>query len=594
MSASSNSKVLALSKLVTAVDSFLVDVSCVGASSETREAVQRAASCFIEKSISVHEFIRRATISLKRHPNLARKLDVFLQASGERLEVVVNELATVELIVIHGPEGGHIYPVSDTIQVPLISNTATLRALLDKDTFEHDFTNATSSSSWAGAVAELLQDELKRSSLDMVRSAKCLRHLRRLAAQKGILPPSFFLHNVVRDGPHPVFGGGFADVYKGKLDEKVVCLKALRFFVERPEMAQKLLNDCCREALVWKQLNHPNVLPFLGVNVDLFAPSFCLVSPWMSNGNLMQFLQRNPDFDRRNAITDIAAAMEYLHGYSPPIVHADIRGANVLVRDDLRCCLADFGLSSVTTSFTLTSSTGNGGSIRWLAPEFFMISVDGDENRSKSTSRDTYAFACTILEVYTGQPPFPQYKFDPPVMYDVLAGKRPPRPPRLSNELWMLVESCWQQDPARRPSAQAIMRFLRMASSDVAASEILVPESSLPPSDSQLVQRDLNLEKLLPAIPKSRVDEERPDSPTTKSGDTDDDVNISLPFNFQHNIHVDEDFVGLPPSWTVSLMDYGFSEDEIAAIHSRRSPASNRPFLWQSTAPRPSENHLRF
>ncbi|KAJ7598719.1 kinase-like domain-containing protein [Mycena floridula] len=166
------------------------------------------------------------------------------------------------------------------------------------------------------------------SSLDAVHRTKCLRHLRRLALQKGILPPSFFLHDVIRDGLHPVSGGGFADVYKGKLNGDVVCLKALRFFVERSEMAQKLLNDCCREALVWKQLNHPNVLPFLGVNVELFAPSFCLVSPWMSNGNLMQFLDRHPDFDRRSAITDIAAAMQYLHEYSPSIVHADIRGVS--------------------------------------------------------------------------------------------------------------------------------------------------------------------------------------------------------------------------------------------------------------------------
>ncbi|KAJ7583148.1 kinase-like domain-containing protein, partial [Mycena floridula] len=192
------------------------------------------------------------------------------------------------------------------------------------------------------------------------------------------------------------------DVYKGKLNDAVVCLKVLRFFVERPEMARELLIDCCREALVWKQLNHPNVLPFLGVNVELFAPSFCLVSPWMSNGNLLQFLHRNPDFDRRNAITDIAAAMQYLHEYSPPIVHADIRCANVLVDSDLRCRLADFGLSSISASFTLTnSSSGNGkGSTRWLAPEFFTA---GDANQFKSMPRDIYAFACTILEVVASQ-----------------------------------------------------------------------------------------------------------------------------------------------------------------------------------------------
>ncbi|KAJ7584946.1 hypothetical protein C8J56DRAFT_1053351 [Mycena floridula] len=498
----SSSPVMTGSELVAVVDGFLADVSCEAKiGREIVDVVNTVTEdCFFQKSISVHQFIQRATASLKYYPNLARKLDSFLHFSGERLELIVNETGMVELVVIHGPQGGQIYSLSDSSEVPAISNTITLRALLEEETVETHLTNATSSSSWARAVAELLQDELesKRSSLDMVHAAKCLRHLRRLAAQRGILPPSFFLHNVIRDGLHPVFGGGFADVYKGKLNGEAVCLKALRFFVERPEMAQTLLSDCCREALVWKQLNHPNVLPFLGVNVDLFAPSFCLVSPWMSNGNLMQFLQRNPDFDRRNAITDIAAAMQYLHDYSPPIVHADIRGANVLVSDDLRCCLADFGLSSISVSFTPTISySGNGkGSTRWLAPELFLMSEE-DKNYMKSTSRDIYAFACTILEVYTGQPPFSHHKFDAPVMHDVLAGRRPPRPSGLSEELWTLTESCWRQDPARRPSAHSVMQFLRK--------EFEVPSQSVADMENMPVMRNLkshlNLQKMLPPLP---------------------------------------------------------------------------------------------
>ncbi|KAJ7131480.1 kinase-like domain-containing protein [Mycena epipterygia] len=43
-----------------------------------------------------------------------------------------------------------------------------------------------------------------------------------------------------------------------------------------------------------------------------------------------------------------------------------------------------------------------------------------------------------------------------------------------------------------------------------------------------------------------------------------------MPWNFQHYVHVDEGFVGLPPSWTTSLQEAGFSDDEIAAIQQRR------------------------
>ena len=43
------------------------------------------------------------------------------------------------------------------------------------------------------------------------------------------------------------------------------------------------------EAVLWKQLKHPNVLPFLGVFLDT-SERPCLVSPWMENGNLTRYV----------------------------------------------------------------------------------------------------------------------------------------------------------------------------------------------------------------------------------------------------------------------------------------------------------------
>ncbi|KAJ7583591.1 kinase-like domain-containing protein, partial [Mycena floridula] len=254
-----------------------------------------------------------------------------------------------------------------------------------------------------------------------------------------------------------------------------------------------------REALLWRQLDHPNVLPFLGVSLEVFAPSFCLVSPWMSNGNLREYVQLHPDFNRLNAIRDIASGMQYLHEHIPPIVHADIRGHNVLVTDDLRCCLADFGLSSITEGVTLTNnSSTNRGSLRWLAPEIILPSADVKQlNRS---TRDIYAFGCTILEVYTGQHPFSQYiQVDAPVILDVIAGRRPRRPLDVfSDWIWDLVEQCWHQDPERRPTARAIVEFLQPGST-----KPLGFYSSTP----VLPRRErFNVNKSLPTITESQGD----------------------------------------------------------------------------------------
>lgn len=59
----------------------------------------------------------------------------------------------------------------------------------------------------------------------------------------------------------------------------------------------------CNEALVWRQLKHPNILPFLGVNTELFEPSFCLISPWMSNKDIVTFLKRNPTHNLHTTVS---------------------------------------------------------------------------------------------------------------------------------------------------------------------------------------------------------------------------------------------------------------------------------------------------
>lgn len=71
--------------------------------------------------------------------------------------------------------------------------------------------------------------------------------------------------------------------------------------------------------------------------------------------------------------------------------------ANVLVKEDLRCCLADFGLSLVTESQIFdTTSIGQRGAVRWMAPELFAPSKFP---KTEPSLRDIYAFGCTILEV---------------------------------------------------------------------------------------------------------------------------------------------------------------------------------------------------
>lgn len=53
------------------------------------------------------------------------------------------------------------------------------------------------------------------------------------------------------------------------------------------------------EALLWGQLSHPNILPFYGIYInEVRRNRFGLVSPWMENGNVVNYLKHNPDVSR--------------------------------------------------------------------------------------------------------------------------------------------------------------------------------------------------------------------------------------------------------------------------------------------------------
>jgi len=52
----------------------------------------------------------------------------------------------------------------------------------------------------------------------------------------------------------------------------------------------------------WKYVSHPNVLPFLGVSETLF--SFSLISPWLQNGNIIEYIRKHREANRLQLVSD--------------------------------------------------------------------------------------------------------------------------------------------------------------------------------------------------------------------------------------------------------------------------------------------------
>ena len=58
-----------------------------------------------------------------------------------------------------------------------------------------------------------------------------------------------------------------------------------------------------REAVIWKRLSHPNIVPFLGI-AQSKTPFLCMVSRWMENGNLAMFLKKQPGANRLDLVSE--------------------------------------------------------------------------------------------------------------------------------------------------------------------------------------------------------------------------------------------------------------------------------------------------
>ncbi|THH32824.1 hypothetical protein EUX98_g1317 [Antrodiella citrinella] len=283
------------------------------------------------------------------------------------------------------------------------------------------------------------------------------RLLIKLSKASGVLPSHLFLDEIRCFNRDPVAGGGFADICRGTYYAQPVALKRLRVFKTNEDL-EKARKAFCDEALVWQHLRHKHILPFLGIDLRTFAPLHCMVSPWMENGNIMQCIntlhekQVNVPFNRW--VRQITEGLEYLHGQR--IVHGDLRGANILITSDLHVQLCDFGLAKFADSTTASWGSIAGGAVRWLAPEV----LKGSRPTFKS---DTYAFGCVCLEIYTRKHPFADIASDTQVVARVLQGARPEKPEnsgRFQQGFWNLVKMCWNEDPADRPDAAFLMKWL--------------------------------------------------------------------------------------------------------------------------------------
>ncbi|GEQ67361.1 hypothetical protein JCM33374_g1025 [Metschnikowia sp. JCM 33374] len=166
-------------------------------------------------------------------------------------------------------------------------------------------------------------------------------------------------------------------------------------------------------------------------------------------------------------LRDVLRGLEYLHGQRK--VHRDIKSANILLTEDGKVKLADFGVSG-EMSLTRTRRNTLVGTPYWMAPEVISHSAKGYD-----TKADIWSTGITAIEFVTGHPPLSSV--EPMEALFKIPSNKPPEleGSQFSEDMKDFVRYCLIKSAKQRPSASSLLhhRYISTCPNDVDIPDLL-------------------------------------------------------------------------------------------------------------------------
>jgi len=279
--------------------------------------------------------------------------------------------------------------------------------------------------------------------------------------------------------------GAMGQVYKARqiLLDRVVAIKVIApELLENKESLQRAL----REARLSAQLNHPNIVQVHDVEYvereDEF--SICIVSEFVNGQNLSDYLEQRPLLPFDAAVDFVKQLCDALvHAHERGVIHRDIKPDNILVLEDGKIKLADFGLAKTIEQKSTVTKTGVIlGTPLFMAPE----QIARPKGARLTASVDIYATGVLSYVLLCGKPPFQSE--DPLAVMRMQLEASPPRlrsiNPTISHSLEKVVLQALDKSPSnRQPSIEAFKKaFCRAAKPAFRPASHPVPKPALRPA----------------------------------------------------------------------------------------------------------------
>lgn len=265
--------------------------------------------------------------------------------------------------------------------------------------------------------------------------------------------------------------GGMSTVYLAidqRLDREVA-LKVLH-----PHLAAdgNFLDRLGREAKAAARLSHPHVVGVLDQGND--GNTAYLVMEYIKGHTLRDVLRERGALPPRLALALIDPVVEGLGAaHAAGFIHRDVKPENVLIADDGRIKIGDFGLARAVTSSTSTGALL--GTVAYISPELVL-------GKPADARSDVYSVGIMLYEMLTGRQPF-EGEVPIQVAYQHVNGTvGPPSDlvPGLAGEVDELVQWCTANDPENRPvDGNALLQELRHIRTNLTDAELdLLPPAA--------------------------------------------------------------------------------------------------------------------
>jgi len=264
---------------------------------------------------------------------------------------------------------------------------------------------------------------------------------------------------------HVLGGGAFGQVWLGVWNGTPVAVKVLNAACQQTSLTKEVLKAFEDEVEMLERLRHPNICLFLCA--CLKPPNRAIVTELVSRGSLWDSLRTPglfpvtnqekephwPIWVTRRVLDGTCRGLTYLHSHNPPIIHRDLKSANLLIDDSFNVKICDFGLARLRDLTASSNMTNNVGTMQWMAPEVILSS-------SYTESCDVYSLGIVIWEVLTSRCPFEELgSLELPHAITV-GNKRPPVPAYCTEMQKRLLEVCWSRDYQERPAAAVVLGLL--------------------------------------------------------------------------------------------------------------------------------------